>query len=94
MDFDLGGEAEEFEGQGEHLPGGVALVGGHAAVVRGEAQESGRSGTGGDGDQVVEFQGLVDGGQGMEAVGAGRADVQAKVDFCVRAYGGGHTGSL
>ncbi len=45
-------------------------------------------------DQIVEFNGLVDGHQRVKAVRAGCADVQAEVDLGVRADGGGHTGPL
>lgn len=49
---------------------------------------------GADGDNVVGFEGLVDGDERVEAVRAGRADVQAEVDFGVGADKGGHTGSF
>ena len=47
-----------------------------------------------NGDQVVEFNGLVDGRQGVKAVRAGGPYIEAEVDLGVRAHGGGHTGPL
>ena len=94
MDLDIGGEAEGLKSQRDHLPGGIAAVGGDAGVVRGEPQSCGCRGTGLDGDHVVKGKGLVDGGQRVEAVGAGRSNMEAEVDLCVRADGCGHTGSL
>jgi hypothetical protein len=45
---------------------------------------------GGDGDEVVEGQGLVEGEERVEAVLAGWADGEAEVDFGMGADGGGH----
>jgi hypothetical protein len=42
----------------------------------------------------MQLQRLVDGGQGMEAIGTRRANIQAEIYLCVRTNGGGHTVSL
>ena len=94
MNLDLGGEAQRLQRQRNHLPGGVALVGGNAAVVGGQPQRRRGRRTRRNRNQVIEFQRLVDGGQRMEAIGARRANVQAEIDLCVRTNGGGHTASL
>ncbi len=63
--------AEGFQRQGDHLPRGVAVVGGDTPVVGGEADGSGSGRLSRDRDQVVEFEGLVDGDEGVEAVRRG-----------------------
>ena len=45
---------------------------------------------GGDGDEVVKGEGLVEGVEGVEAVFAWGADGEAEVDLGVGADGGGH----
>ncbi len=42
----------------------------------------------------MDFEGLVDGGQRMESVGAGRTQVKTQVDLRVGTYCRGHTDSL
>ena len=49
---------------------------------------------GGYSDVIVEFDGLVDGSEGVKSVRAGCTYVEAQVDLAVRADGGGHTGPL
>ena len=83
-----------FQSQSNHFPGGVALVGGNAAVVGSQPQHRRSRRTRSNRNHVIEFQRLIDGGQRVKAIGARRANVQAKIDLCVRTDGGGHTGLL
>lgn len=76
------------------LPCGVVVVERNSEVVGREADFGGGGGGGGDGDQVVEGEGLVEGGEGVEAVGAWRADREAEVDLGEGAKGGRHRGIL
>ena len=91
MDLDFGGDFKGFESERDHLPGGVAVVGGDAHVVGSKGDGGGWSAVGGYGDYVVDFERLVDGGEAVEAVGAGRTDIETEVNFGVRTDGCGHT---
>ena len=91
VDVDFGGKAQGFEGQLDHLPGCVAAIGGDAGVVGGEAKGGSLRRTGGDGYDVVEREGLVDGDQPVEAVGARRSYIEAEIDLGVGTDGCGHT---
>src|ERR1019366_1281660 len=77
VNIDVCGPAELREGLFDHLPGGVAAVAGDSWVVGAENDACLAGGGGGDGDDVVEGQGLVEGGEGMEAVRPRRAYGQA-----------------
>lgn len=94
VDVDRDGEVEMMEREVDGLPGGVAVVEGNAEVVGGEADFSGRGRDGGDGDKLVEGEGLVESGEGVEAVGARWADAEAEIDFGEGAQGGRHRISL
>jgi len=94
VDFHFGGERERFQRQRRHFPGGIARVGGYAAVVGGQMQDRRRSRTSGNRHHIIEFQRLVNGGQRVESIGARCSDGEAEVDLGVRTYGGRHTASL
>jgi hypothetical protein len=91
VDLDFGVDFEGFEGEGNHLPGGVTAVRWDSYVIGSNGDSGGCGGMGGDGNYVVDFESLIDGGEAVEAVRTGGADVEAEVDFGVRTDGCGHT---
>jgi hypothetical protein len=50
--------------------------------------------TGRDRDQIMQLQRLVDSRQRMKTISARRADIKAKIDFCVGSNRCRHTGLL
>ena len=97
VDRDLGGEFEVAEGEIDDAEGGVLF--GIAAFGAGDAGVIGREGdggvgvrTGGDGDEVVKGQGLVEGRERVESVRAQGADGEAEVDLAEGANARGHQG--
>src|ERR1700733_10695719 len=91
MDLDRGALVKGLKSQFDHLPGGVAAVGGDAAVVCGEADRCGFSRMRRDRYDVIELQCLVNGREPMEPVWASRTDIQSEIDLCVRSDRCGHT---
>lgn len=83
IDGDTCRGAQIFESQGDHLPGGISTVGGNAGVVGGEPDGGFGCGMGSYGDEIMQFDRLVNSGEGVEAVRAGSTYVQAEVDLGV-----------
>jgi hypothetical protein len=78
VDLDVGGDFEAVEGLLDDAPGGIALGtagfgAGNAAVVGGDFDR--RVGCAGCGNchEIMQLEGLVDGGEGVESVRAGGA---------------------
>jgi hypothetical protein len=91
VDGDVGIDLKGLEGEFDHLPGGVAAVGWDPGVVGSEADEYGWGGMSGDGDYVIEFEGLVDGGEAVKPIRPRRSNIEAEIDLGVGTDGGGHT---
>jgi hypothetical protein len=82
VDFYVCGDIEAFEGLLDHLPGRIALGvlgfgAGNSAVVGGEEDRRLGRAAGRNGHIIMELEGLVDGGEGVESIGAGGAYGQA-----------------
>ncbi len=91
----FGGDFEAVESFLDHLPGGIALgvVGfgaGNAAVIGGDLDRRLGRATGGNCHKIMQLEGLVDGGEGVESVRARGADGEAQIYFAEGADAGGH----
>ena len=94
MYLDLGGKAKRIQRPFDHLPGGVARIGGNAAVIRCQPNCSCSGGPRRHRHHVEEFERLVYGAERMKSVSARRANRKAEIDLGVRANGGRHTALL
>ena len=90
----IGVERELDDAEGGVAVGVGGLGAGDAGVVGGEGDAGFGGGARGDGDEVVEREGLVAGGEGVEAVRTRGADGEAEVDLGEGANARGHAGSI
>ena len=97
MDGDFRRDVLPLQRALDNLPAGIAVIAGNIFLSAAEEDFAGRSAGqrhGGDVDKIVDGEGLVDRRQRMKAIRPRRTDGQAKIDFCVRSYAGGHAATI